>query len=217
MDEFESGELPQVSTTSPRWTGAPSVELARQLNEQCVDLVCELAVTSSHPELPQFVLKNHDLWRLLEPEARKRVAAFRFVILDLRFKDAESWKLAGDGHLMSTTNSTPYTGIPTKLFEDLVLETLLFARQSARENLSVAKAMFAMTSEVASIIASFTLPQVRTIAIGNTPQVRLRWDSDAEFWGDLLVACRASDERAIDALRRQAKLLFCGDLISRSA
>jgi hypothetical protein len=40
------------------------------LNEQCIDLVCELSATSSHPELPQFVVQNRDLWRLVATEAR---------------------------------------------------------------------------------------------------------------------------------------------------
>ena len=71
--------------------------------------------------------------------------------------------------------------------------------------------MFAMTSPVASLIASLTLPQVRTIAIGNTQKLRVRRDSDPEFWGDLLVACRAGDERVMAAVRRQGKLLFCGE------
>jgi hypothetical protein len=34
---------------------------------------------------------------LPEPEARKRVAAFPFVIVDLRFKDTESRQQAVDG------------------------------------------------------------------------------------------------------------------------
>lgn len=34
-----------------------------------------------------------------------------------------------------------------------------------------------------------------------------------DFWGDLLAACRGRDERAMAALRRQGKLLFCGELI----
>ena len=114
---------------------------------------------------------------------------------------------------MSPIDSAHYRGIPPKLFEDLLLETLLFARQAAREDLSVAKAMFAMIPSVATAIASLTLPQVRTIAVGNTHRIRVRWDSHPEFWGDLLVACRGRDERALAALRREGKLLFCGELI----
>lgn len=216
MDEFEideAAELPQSSATSPRWTAAASIALVHQLNEQCVGLLCELATTSSSQELPKFVLQNRDQWRLLEVDARKRVAAFPFVIVDLRFKDAESWQGAGNGHLMSTTDFPPYSDVPPKLFEDLILETLLFARQTAREDVNVAKAMFGMTSSVASLIGSLNLPQIRAIATGNTRLLRVRWDSDPEYWGDLLVACRGRDERAMATLRRQGKLLFCGEVI----
>lgn len=219
MDEFETeeaGEIPQVAATSPRWTGAPSIALAQQLNEQCIELVCELATASSTQELPPFVSQNRDLWRLLEPEARKRVAAFPFLLVDLHFKDAEWWREAGEGRLMRSTDATFYTGVSPKLFEDLALETLLFARQAAREDVDVAKAMFAMTSAVASLIASLTLSQIRAIASANTSELKVRWNSDPEFWGDLLVACRAGDERAMAALRRHAKLLFCGELIPKS-
>jgi hypothetical protein len=218
VDEFESqqaGELPQISTPSPRWTGAPSIDLVHQLNRQCIDLVCELAANSSCPELPKFVLRNRDLWRLLEPEARQRVAAFPFVIVDLRFKDAEAWRRASDGHLMSVTDCTLCNDTLGKFFEDLVLEALLFARQTAREDISVAKAMFAMTSRVVGLIASLTLSQVRAIALGNARQLRVRWDNDPEFWCDLLVASRADDELAISALRRHGKLLYCGELIRK--
>jgi hypothetical protein len=216
MDEFETdeaAEMPQGSATSPRWSGAASIALAHGLNEQCVELVCDLAASSSIEELPRFILQNRDLWRLLEPDARKRVAAFPFVMVDLRFQDAESWQRALQGNLMSPIDSAHYNGIPPKLFDDLLLETLLFARQAAREDISVAKAMFAMIPSVATAIASLTLPQVRTIAVGNTHRLRVRWDSHPEFWRDLLVACRARDEPAMAALRRQGKLLFCGELI----
>lgn len=219
MDEFntdDAAELPEGAAALPRWTGTPNIALAHQLNEQCVELLCELAATSSYQQLPQFVLLNRDLWRLLEPEARKRVAAFPFVIVNLRFNDAEVWQHASDGHLMTPADSTFYNGVPrAKVFEDLALETLLFARQTAREDMNVAKVMFAMTLSVVRLIASLTVSQVRAIALGNASQLRVRWDSDPEFWGDLLIASRAGDERAMDALRRQGKLLFCGELVQR--
>jgi hypothetical protein len=212
MDEFKTDD--EASSASPRWTGARSIPLAHQLNGQCVELVCELANNLSTQVLPPFILENRDLWRLLEPEARKRVAVFPFVIVDLRFKDAEPWQHASGGHPMTPAESTLYSGFPPKLFEDLALETLLFARQAAREDVNVAKAMFAMTSPVVHLIASLTVSQVRAIALANTGQLRVRWENDAEFWCDLLVACRAADERALAAIRQQAKLLFCGEFVS---
>jgi hypothetical protein len=214
MDEFKTDD--EASEASPRWTGAPSIPLAHQLNAQCIELVCELANNLSSQELPSFILENRDLWRLLESNARELVAAFPFVIIDLRFKDTEPWQQASDGHLMTPAASTLYSGAPPKLFEDLALETLLFARQAARENVNVAKAMFAMTSPVVRLIASLTVSQVRAIALRNASQLRVRWDDHPEFWRDLLIACRAVDERAIEATRRQGKLLFCGEFVSKA-
>ena len=214
MDEFKTdGEV------SKRWTGAPSIPLAHQLNGQCIELVCTLANNLSAQEPPPFILENRDLWRLLEPEARKRVAAFPFVIVDLRFKDAEPWQQASDGQLMTPTdvaNAAPCSGFPPRLIKDLALETLLFARQAAREDVNVAKVMFAMTSSVARLIAALTVSQVRAIAFANASQLRVRWDNDPDFWRDLLTACRAGDERAIEAIRRQGKLRFCGESVLKS-
>ena len=59
------------------------------------------------------------------------------------------------------------------------------------------------------------LSEVRAIALRNASQLRVRWDNDPEFWGDLLVACRAGDEQAIEAIRRQGKLLFCGEIVPK--
>ena len=204
----EADELPQGSQASPRWTGAPYIAVATQLNEQCIDLVCQLATALSIQELPPFLAQNRDLWRLLEPDARRRVAAFPFVIVNLHFNHLEAWLQAKEGLLMSSPASTLYTGVPPRHFEDLALDTLLFARQTAREDVNVAKAMFAMTTSVASLIASLSMSQIRAIASANTSELKVRWDSDPELWRDLLLACRTGDEQPLAAVRRQAKLLF---------
>ena len=172
MDEFETDN--KASAASPRWAGAPAIPLAHQLNGQCVELVCELANNLVAQELPPFILENRDLWRLLEPEARARASALPFVIVDLRFKDTEPWRQVSGGHPMAPAGFTLYSGFPPKVFEDLALETLLFARQAAREDVNVAKAMFAMTSPVVHLIASLTVSQVRAIALANSGQLRVR-------------------------------------------
>jgi hypothetical protein len=204
-------------SASPRWIGASSIPLAYQLNEQCLELVCDLAKNPSAEELPLFILENRDLWRLLEPEARKRLAEFPFVILDLHFRDAELWRLASVGHpmpLADNSKNARYSILLSKPLEDLALETLLFARQVARENASVAKVIFAMTASVVRLIALFTVSQIRATAIGNAHQLRVRWDGDPEFWSKLLAACRSGDQQDLEAIRRHAKLRFSGEFVS---
>jgi hypothetical protein len=191
----EADELPQGSQASPRWTGAPFISLATQLNEQCVDLVCQLATALPIQELPPFVAQNRDFWRLLERDARQRVAAFPFVIVDLHFNHLEAWQQASEDLFMNFSGSTLYTGVPTRHFE-IPLSTLSsFARRSAREDVNVAKAMFAGTADVARVIVLLTLSQIRAIASANSTEVRVRWDSDLELWRDLLVAGRSGEPK----------------------
>lgn len=206
MDENKTNDSSEPNEAAPpRWTGAPSIALAQELNAQCIDLLFSLATNLSFQQLPPFILQNRDQWRLLDEEARRRLAAFPFVIVDLHFKDADWWREVLGSQFVASADSTP--------FGDLAVETLLFARQAAREDVVVAKAMFAMATPVASLVASLTLQQVRSIASGHARDLRVRWEDDAEFWGELLAACRAGDEQAIDAARRQGKLLFCGELV----
>jgi len=75
--------------------------------------------------------------------------------------------------------------------------------------------MFAMTWGVASLIASLTLSQVRSIAVANAGQLQVRWDTDPELRRDLLIACRSADEPELAAIRCQAKL--GGELIPPNA
>lgn len=70
-----------------------------------------------------------------------------------------------------------------------------------------------MAAPVARRIASLTLQQVRAIATGQAQHLTVRTEQDVEFWGDLIIACQGAEGPAMAALRRQAKLLFCGELV----
>jgi hypothetical protein len=60
----EAGELNQTFQCRRDGPGVPSISLAQGLNEQCVELVCDLAASSSIEKLPRFILQNRDLRRL---------------------------------------------------------------------------------------------------------------------------------------------------------
>ena len=89
----------------------------------------------------------------------------------------------------------------------------MFGWQVAREDRSVASMIFAMPPSVADCIATLTMQQVRTLAVESAKSLRLRWDNHPRLWRDLLMAAREPDDAALEALRREAKLHFCGELI----
>lgn len=214
MHEFATGDSPQSQRlVAQRWKGAPSIRLAHQLNERCIDLFCELALESS-PENPwSIIASSRDLWCRLDTAARKRLAVFPFVIVDVRFND-ESWWLAMSEQGRATAgSSSSFTETPWSRYAWLALEALMCAWQVAREDRGIAQMLFAMRRTVADRIAALTMQQVRTIATGGAQALRIRWDDDPKFWRELLLAAREEDEGTLAMLRREAKLLFGGELL----
>jgi len=197
--------------SQPRWKGARSIGLAHQLNQQVIELCWELSLDGATGHSLPVVASYRDLWCQLDPVARQRLSLFPFVIVDLRFGDVAWWRMVvGNGaHVGNHVNGSA----PTTRWDWLALETLMFAWQVAREDRSVASMLFAMPPAVAGCIATLTMQQVRTLAIESARSLRLRWDTHPRLWRELLLAVRGSDDAALEALRREAKLHFCGELI----
>lgn len=201
---------------SPRWKGARSLQLAHELNSRCIDLLCHFATTPFVEGLPVMLKANRNLWCQLNAEARWRLAAFPFVIVDVRFRDEVWWRGRGKMQDQGVAERPAAAEVLRESRESLLLETLMFAWQVAREDTRVAQILFAMTQPVARLISSLAMQEIRTVAIERSNSLRVRWDDNAQLWRDLLVAVATDDEGALDDLRLHAKLLFCGDLISRS-
>jgi hypothetical protein len=199
---------------SPRWKGARSLKLAQELNTRCIDLLCDCAAMPFVEGLPMMLRANRNLWCQLNAQARWRLAAFPFVIVDVRFRDEVWWR--GKGKMQGVAEPPLPDAFLREPRESLLLETLMFAWQVAREDPRVAQILFAMTQPVAHLISSLAMQDIRTIAIERSNFLRFRWDDNAQLWRELLVAVTTDNEEALDELRLHAKLLFCGDLISRS-
>jgi len=194
-----------------RWKGARSIGLAQQLNEQIVELCCELSLDAAAGGPFPLVASHRDLWSHLDPTSRKRLSLFPFVIVDLRFGDVAWWRMAaGDG---AHARGHSADAMPATRWDWLVLETLMFGWQVAREDRAVASMLFAMPPPVADCIAALSMQQVRRLAIESAKYLRIRWDNDPRFWRELLIAAREPDETALERVRREAKLHFCGELI----
>lgn len=217
MHEFATGDNPEdQQVAGQKWKGAPAIRLAHQLNERCIDLFCELAIESA-PENPwSAVVSNRDLWCRLDAVSRKRLAAFPFVIVDVRFKDDVWWQAMIEHEPAAVGSSAAPGSTPWTRYEWLALEALLCAWQIAREASGVAQLIFAMQPSVAARVAALTMQQVRAIAVAGTQALRIRWDDDPKFWRELLLALRDEDASALATLRREAKLLFGGELLNVS-
>jgi hypothetical protein len=194
----------------PRWKGAHSIQLAHQLNERCFELLSELATSEPFGnELPGAVNKNRHLWRDLSTDSRRRLAALPFVIVDVRFTDELWWRALGKSPASVSIAGHP---LPRERCAELLLETLMFAWQAAREDSRIAQMIFAMTRPVARIIATLAMREISALAQEQTSCLRIRWSENTLFWRELLDSARGEDAVALEDARLHAKLLFCGDL-----
>lgn len=195
----------------PRWASAHRIELAHKLNEQAVSMLCKLVSLDSHQGSPDFVEQNRELWRRLDSEAIRSLSEFPFVLLDLGFGETEYWSNAGSvAPAVGTGGSSAL--FPAEVSGDLMLETLLLARQTAREDMSAVKVLFGATDVVAHRLASLTMQQVRDIALHDVHRLRVRFDDKPQFWRELLVAARGTDRAVLAGLHHHAKLLFTGEV-----
>ena len=195
----------------PRWKGANSIQLAHQLNERCIELISELAADPAiTAQLPLVVRDNRHLWIGLSVDARRRVSALPFVLVDIRFRDEQWWRALGKNPSAAESRAE---SLPLDRCQDLLLETLMFAWQVAREDSHVAQIIFAMTRPVARVIAALSIREIRTLVTEKSSCMRIRWSDSAPFWREFLERVRGEDPSALEESMLQAKLLFCGDLI----
>ncbi len=197
---------------SPRWKRSQSLELVYKLNEQCLELFGVLAADDACAISP-WLCGNRDLWAKLNDEGRARAARMPFVILDLHFADQEWWHRDIDA-LTSAVHEPEFSnGLPPDLSARLVQETLMFAWQMARTDLTAAQVSFAMLPRVAEVVAGLMPSEVRYIAARSQGEIRVRWASNCNFWRALLLAATAADQETLAELQLQAKLSVLGPLI----
>jgi hypothetical protein len=213
MSEATHGATPDPAPPiPPRWKGINSLDLVRQLNERCIELLCDLAVADArHTDFP-ILTGNREIWAGLEPEARNRAARMPFIVVDAKFSDDEWWRHAAQSRARAVGAEAPSNGLPHEASEQLMHEVTMFAWQTARWDRTVAQLSLGMTPSVAEIIAALTPQQVREIAAREEQVVEFRWANNAVFWRDLLVAATEGSDERLAELHLHAKLLLCGEL-----
>jgi hypothetical protein len=197
----------------PTWRGAAAIHLARQMNERCIDLFCDLAVAKPAESDWPFLSSNRDLWCRLDLDARRRLTTFPFVIVDLCFDDESWWRARAAGTMVLDTATETSNALPASRYECLALEALMFAWQVAREDRRVAHLVFGMAFPVAECIAALSMRQIRTIAIESARVLRARWDGKPRFWRELLIAAAEANDIAMVELKHHAARRFLGEVL----
>jgi hypothetical protein len=199
------------SDVRSKWKWFRSVDLARQLNERCLEFLCGAAADDIQGGGLLFGQANRDLWILLDPVGRERISTLPFSILDVRFSDG-SWWIDLSKQFGSNAHRASIDGIATPR-DHVVLEIMMFAWQAAREDRRVASMLLGLAPSVAETIANWTMREVRIAATLGAAHASLRWVDDRRFWREMLHSAIERDDAALEGMLREARLRFCGQLI----
>jgi hypothetical protein len=196
-----------------RWKGGDSLDLVYRFNERALGLLSGVALGSIACDLAG-ITPYCELWSGLDAEIIRRAARLPFVILDVHFTNETWWRRATELNTASTIASSHLCDWPVNVAEPLMQEMMIFAWYSVKSDRRVARLSLGMSPGVASVIADLSPQQLTQIAHSHSGELRLRWQSNAEFWSELLRAARNEDQNALEEIRLHAKLLLCGELIS---
>lgn len=170
------------------------------INEYLFDAIASRDVIDA-----QLINSCGDLWQALEGDARKRLAQYPMLMLDLRFRDSRWWRG------VSECGSSAWD---TKVAEPAAKTSVVLSRQAL--TLAWHTAHFANASmfllgislPVNQVIAKLGPQDIERIAVCHHRELRLRWADCPAFWRALLQAARDRDgDRWGDMQRHGLQLL----------
>src|SRR5205814_1879468 len=89
--ETEDGSAGQGAGLAAGWLRPETLETLIELNELCLALVAEQAVSRGAPASP-LLRQVAELWQVLDPAARRRAAGCPYLLVDAGFADPVRWR-----------------------------------------------------------------------------------------------------------------------------
>ena len=200
-----------LSFVPPPWPGGSCLELVHEFNERFVVETAEVVRESDASTLPEVVRIHRDLWVALDAPACQRASQCPFLLADVHFRDEAWWQRAQRDASWQSGPAASARLFPRKLAVELMRDALIVAWYTARQDPRLAAALFAMSEEVARVIAKLRLRDLRLVPLHHHQQLRPRWDHLSSFWGRLLSAASRDDIEALHDLQLHAHQLANAD------
>lgn len=193
------------------WLSGGVFDLLREINGQCIDLLCAMADRGDR-SLP-LAGELAPLWRTLSPDARRRLAACPWLLVDAGFADAGRWRQLGESRVGDQPREWRVAclgGGPA-----FARRVMTYAWHVARSHRSAARVALGMTAASIEHIAVLGLRDLDAASELYPGWVRPRWESQVPVWRQLLTAAVNGDEPAMQqAGLRGIQLLAAGSLAS---
>lgn len=212
MPGTEDSRARPVQTLAPyRWRGARILEAVFQVNEHLVSALAEMARHES--ALAGVVRQNSDALRQFDAVACRRAARIPVLLVDLHFKNDAWWE-----HMVRTDFTAPYPEqslrLPAGHAAELTRESLIIAWLAVQHAEECAGLLFGMSAGVSAALATLTPRQLSRISERSSHELRIRWQSNRDFWRKLLNAGRSGIATDISEVHLLGLQLLGGDLMT---
>jgi hypothetical protein len=196
------------------WLRPETLESLLELNELGLALLAEeTAVRGAAEGMPLSAVG--ELWRALEPAARRRAAACPYLLLDAGFADPQRWRRVAAWQVGDAAQGryAAFFSVPGTI--ELHRLVLTYAWHLARSQGAAARLLLGMPAPCTQLIAQCTLRQMHALAEAHPEWLRPRWPRREELWQELLAAAVSGEAHALEQAHVRGLTLLAAE--SRSA
>ncbi len=204
------------------WLHAEALDALAELNEQCLELLCEQAAACGARSRPVVLAGLEALWAGLETAARRRGARCPFLLVDAGFTRAccPPWLRAGgvrdrdwSGDREWLPASAAFFTVPRTI--PVTRLVLTYAWHLVRSESVAARLFLGMSTRCAESVAACTLRQVIQLAESEPHLLRPRWTDRPEVWRELLIAASGGEPSALERFRIRGLQLLAAEARGR--
>ena len=192
------------------WLQPGTLDTMLELNEQALALLAEQGAARGRTACP-LLRQVAELWRMLEPEARRRAANCPYLLLDVGFADAPRWRVCAPGQVGDSAPLAYAAFFTVPTASEVARLVFTYAWHLARSEPAAARLLLGMPAASAVLIGGYTLRQIQLLAERHPDWLRPRWPARVEVWRELLLAAASGEGPALERARLRGLTLLAAE------
>jgi hypothetical protein len=194
-----------------QWPCTEALKILTELNEQCLELLTEQALTRA-PHAPPIFRELADLWGQLNVASRRRAAACPFLLVDAGFSDPYHWKWMGGSQITDGEPAHYSHFFSAAAAARVAHQAFTNAWYLVRTQPAGAGLYLGMSDYCAGLLRSYTVRQVTELAHQQAGRLRPRWAGRVRVWRELLAAAISGEGLALEMARLHGVQLLAMEL-----
>jgi hypothetical protein len=207
--EFEvAGQSIKVVAAAAR---SEALNSLAELNAQCLELLSEQALAL--PAQANLFLHNvSEMWRSLDPLARRRVASCPYLLIDAGFSDPGHWRWLEERHVNETPPSPYNVFFTVPRAPTIARQIFLYVWHLAQSKSLTAQMLLGVPAPCMRLIGACTLREAHGLADRHPDWLRPRWTNKVKLWRELFLAAASGEPLVLESAYMHGLQLLAGEL-----